>query len=274
MSRRVGAYGQIMKDKQRRLISAVLIAYNEAHRIEECLASLLWADEIVVIDSGSSDDTQAIARKYTDQVYDIPWRGFGPQKQAAVDHASHDMIFNIDCDERVGVELAEEILSLLKAEEIAAGYSVPRRTFVGCKEIRHCGWYPDRTVRLFDRTRARYSDDLVHERVVVSGTVAECRGHLLHYSFSGIDDMLKKMRRYTDIAARQLYRKGRRCRLTDLTFRPLFAFFKTFFLRSGFLDGVAGLTVAASNAMSVFVKYVRLRELETAAEDETHKSQK
>jgi (heptosyl)LPS beta-1,4-glucosyltransferase len=255
-----------MEETARRPITAVLIAYNEADRIADCLASLNWVDEIVVVDSGSSDSTREIARRYTERVYDIPWRGFGPQKQSAVELASHDMVLVVDCDERVTPELAEEIVAILADRDVQGGYSVPRRTFLGRTEIRHCGWYPDRTVRLFDRTRGRFSDDPVHERVIVEGAVGQCRNDLLHYSFAGIDDMLTKMRHYTDIAARHLFEKGRRCRLTDLTLRPLFAFFKTFILRAGFLDGVAGLTVAAANSMSVFIKYRKLRELETAGE--------
>lgn len=253
-----------MEKAVRRPISAVLIAFNEAHRIADCLSTLGWVDEIVVVDSGSSDDTKEIARRYTDKVYDVPWRGFGPQKQAAVQLANHDMILAIDCDEQVTPGLAEEIMAILKQPDICAGYSIPRRTFLGMKEIRHCGWYPDRTVRLFDRRRARFSDDPVHERVIVDGEVGRCRSDLLHYSFAGIADMLSKMNRYTEIAARQMFEQGRRYRLRDVTLRPLFAFFKTLLLKAGFLDGVAGLTVAAANSMSVFVKYVKLRELETA----------
>lgn len=259
--------GGSMEKTGRRPVSAVLIAYNEAHRIAGCLATLDWADEIVVVDSGSSDDTKEIARRYTDRVYDIPWLGFGPQKQAAVELASHDMVFVIDCDERATPELAAEIGTILAGSEVHAGYAIPRRTFLGSTEIRHCGWYPDRTVRLFDRRRGRFSDDPVHERVIVDGAVGRCRSDLLHYSFAGIDDMLTKTRRYTDIAAYALFEKGRRCRLTDLTLRPLFAFFKTLVLRAGFLDGAAGLTVAAANGMSVFIKYVKLRELEMAKEE-------
>ena len=248
----------------RRPISAVLIALNEEERIEECLASLGWTDEIIVVDSGSSDRTKEIVLCYTDKVYDIPWRGFGPQKQAAVDLASNDMIFVIDCDERVTPALAAEILSILGKDESCAGYFIPRRTFLGSREIRHCGWYPDRTIRLFDRRRGKFSADPVHERVLVEGEVGQCRSDLLHYSFFGIDDMLAKTSRYTNIAARQLFEKGRRCRLRDLTLRPLLTFFKTFLLRAGFLDGVAGFTVAAVNAISVFIKYLKLRELEKA----------
>lgn len=248
----------------RQPLSAVLITRNEARRLDECLASLAWVDEIVVVDSGSDDNTVEIARRYTDMVFQIPWRGFGPQKQAAVELASNDIILSIDADERVTTELAEEIENILKQGFFASGYLLPRRTFVGSKEIRHCGWYPDYTVRLFDRNRGRFSDDPVHERVVAEGSIGCCKAALLHYSFSGIDDMLSKMRLYTDISARHLFSKGRRCRIFDISLRPLFAFFKTFILKAGVLDGVAGLTVASLNAISVFVKYIKLRELQEA----------
>lgn len=250
----------------RRQISAVLIAFNEEQRIADCLSSLHWVDEIVVVDSGSSDATKEIARRFTDKVFDMPWRGFGPQKQAAVELASHDIIFSIDADERVTPELIEEITNILTKSDMASCYSVPRRTFLGENEIRHCGWYPDRTVRLFDRTQAGFSDDPVHERVITCGVVQKCHNHLLHFSFSGIKDMLVKMNLYTDIASRRMYERGRRFNLSYITLRPIFTFFKTFVLQAGFLDGVPGLTVALSNSFSVFVKYVKLREIEIIEE--------
>lgn len=245
----------------RRRVSAVVIAFNEAHRIEACLASLQWADEIVVVDSGSTDATIEIARRYTERVVQIPWCGFGPQKQAAVKLASHDMIFNLDCDERVTPELAVEIQEVLSLTTIASAYQVPRRTFLGAKEIRHCGWYPDRTVRLFDRSRARFSDHLVHESVVATGAAGILRHDLLHYSFLGLADLLVKLNRYSDLSARQMFEGGRRCSLFDLTVRPGFAFVKTYLLRLGFLDGVAGFEISVSTALSTFAKYMKLREL-------------
>lgn len=246
---------------KRRPVSAVVIAKNEERRIAGCLESLSWADEIVVVDSGSTDGTVETARRFTDKVFPVPWKGFGPQKQAAVDLATHDTVLNVDCDERVTPELADEIRSILSAEAMLPGYSVPRRTFLGGKEIRHGGWYPDRTVRLFDRTKARYSDDLVHERVVVSGEVGECRGHLLHFSFDGFSDLLEKLNRYSDISARQMRDRGRRCGIADVTLRPLAAFLKTYVLRLGFLDGFDGLVVSAATALLTFSKYAKLREL-------------
>jgi glycosyltransferase involved in cell wall biosynthesis len=245
-------------------LSVVIIAKNEAERIEECLRSVAWADEIVVVDSGSTDDTCDIASRYTDRLHSIPWRGFGPQKQAAVDLASHDWILNVDCDERVSPELEAEIISILSLDAPKGAYSVPRRTFLGLKEIRHCGWYPDRTVRLFDRTRARYSDSLVHERVVTNVSVAACSEHLLHYSFSGLSPLLTKLNHYSDLSARQMFDQGRQCSPFDLTVRPLFAFFKTYLLKAGILDGVEGIVISVTTAMLTFAKYTKLRELNRA----------
>jgi (heptosyl)LPS beta-1,4-glucosyltransferase len=242
-------------------LSVVVIAKNEAERLDACLQSVAWADEIVVVDSGSSDTTRDIARRYTDKVFDVPWRGFGPQKQAAVDLASNDWILNIDCDERVTPELVAEIRGILASDSSTGAYSVPRRTFLGTREIRHCGWYPDRTIRLFDRRRARFSDSLVHEQVVADGPVAHCRGDLLHYSFSGIGPLLTKLNQYSDLSARQMFEQGRSCTLFDLTVRPLAAFFKTYLLRLGFLDGMAGVEISTTTALLTFVKYVKLREL-------------
>lgn len=245
----------------RRPISVVIIAKNEAERIEACLQSVAWADEIVVIDSGSIDATCDIARRFTAGVHSIPWRGFGPQKQAGVDLASHDWILNVDCDERVTPGLAAEIATILSQETPCDAYSVPRRTFLGNKEIRHCGWYPDRTIRLFNRSRARFSDSPVHERVVTEGTTADCRGHLLHYSFSGLGQLFVKLNHYSDLSARQMFDRGKRCTVFDLTARPLFAFFKTYLLRLGFMDGVEGFEIAVTTAMLTFAKYMKLREL-------------
>lgn len=242
-------------------LSVVVIAKNEAERIEGCLQSVAWADEIVVVDSGSSDNTRAIASRYTDKVLDIPWRGFGPQKQAAVEHASFDWILNIDCDERVSPELAVEIQTILASVGTSGAYSIPRRTFLGSKEIKYCGWYPDRTIRLFDRRTARFSDSLVHERVISDMSAADCKGHLLHFSFSGIAPLLTKLNHYSELSARQMLQKGRRCTLFDLTVRPLFAFFKTYLVRQGFRDGIEGLEIAVTTSLLTFTKYIKLREL-------------
>jgi glycosyltransferase involved in cell wall biosynthesis len=247
--------------KVRHLLSVVIIAKNEAERIEECLKSVAWADEILVVDSGSSDATCDIARRYTDKVHFIPLRGFGPQKQAAVNLASHDWILNIDCDERVSPELALEIRNILELDSPQSTYSIPRRTFLGQKEIKHCGWSPDRTIRFFNRTRAEYSDSLVHERVVTDGGTSPCYEPLLHFSFTGLSSLLTKLDQYSDLSARQMFDQGRRTSLFDLTFRPLFAFFKTYLLKAGILDGVEGLVISVTTSLLTFAKYIKLYEL-------------
>jgi glycosyltransferase involved in cell wall biosynthesis len=246
----------------RRPISIVLIARNEAHRLADCLDKLSWADEIVLVDSGSTDATREIARRYTDRVFELPWRGFGLQKRAAVELAQHDMVLNVDCDEHVSPELAQELLALLEGPPTHAAYSIPLKTFIGSKQIRYSGWYPDRKIRLFDRTRAHFSESPVHERVVVpSDAVGACNGHILHYSFAGMSDLLAKLNRYTDIAAQEMYSRGKRVTVFSVTIRPLWAFFRTYVLYRGFLDGFEGLEVAMANAVTVFFKYAKLREL-------------
>ncbi len=251
-----------MENPGRRPVSAVLIAFNEKDRIDACLESLSWADEIVVVDSGSTDGTREIARARGARVFEVPWKGFGPQKRAAVELASHDLVLNLDADERATAGLAAEIDRVLRREGIPAAFSVPRRTFLGGKEIRHSGWVPDRTVRLFDRRRANFSDSPVHERVLVQGETGRLEEPILHYSFGGFSDILVKMDRYTGLSARQMFDSGRRCRVTDVTVRPFLAFFKTYLLRLGVLDGFEGLEIAAAACMHVFAKYVKLRELE------------
>lgn len=242
-------------------VSVVIIAKNESRHIEACLQSVQWADEIVVVDSGSSDDTCAIARRYTDKVFELPWQGFGPQKQAAVDLASHTMIFSIDCDERVPEELADELRGILRAGPAFAGYWVPRRTFIGAKEIRHSGWSPDLVVRLFDRNRARFSDHLVHESVVVDGPTSICSQSLLHFSFQSIGDMLPKLNQYSALAAQQMFESGKRCGWCSLIVKPVAAFMKTYVVKRGFLDGFEGLVIAVISSLSAFMKYARCFEL-------------
>jgi glycosyltransferase involved in cell wall biosynthesis len=243
-------------------VTAVVISFNERDRIAACLDSVRWADEIVVVDSGSTDETREIARNYTAKVFEIPWKGFGPQKQAAVDRASHDMIFSLDCDERATPELAAEIKEILRAGTIPPAFSVPRRTFLGNKEIRRSGWYPDRTVRLFDRRHARFSDSAVHERILVSGETGRLEHPILHFSFGDFSDILFKMNRYTDLSARQMFESGRRCGISDYTLRPFLAFARSYLFRLGFLDGVEGLEIAVAGGLHVFAKYIKLRELE------------
>lgn len=244
----------------KRPVSAILIAYNEERRLSACLERLLWTNEIVVVDSGSTDATREIANRYTERVFEIPWKGFGPQKQAAVELATHDWVLVVDCDELVTPQLADEVVALLGLPEVKAGYDVPRRTFIGAKEIKYCGWYPDRTVRLFDRTKARFSESLVHECVEVHGETGSLQGDLLHYSYAGIGDMLPKIGQYSDLWAQQMHAAGKRNSFVTLLIKPLAAFIKTYLLKKGVLDGFEGLVIAVCTAFLTFLKYAKLRE--------------
>jgi hypothetical protein len=166
----------------------------------------------------------------------------------------------VDCDELVTPELAEEIKKLLASNSVNDAYSVPRRTFVGKKEIKYCGWYPDRTVRLFDRNKARFSDDQVHERVLGAAKIGEISHPLLHYSFSGLRDMIPKLNQYSDLSSEQMLAKGKCCNLIELFIRPFAAFFKTYILKLGILDGFEGIVVSATTSFLTFAKYAKLRE--------------
>jgi (heptosyl)LPS beta-1,4-glucosyltransferase len=242
-------------------ISVVLISFNEEKRIGACLESVRWADEIIVVDSGSSDATREIARRYTDLVFEMPWQGFGPQKQSAVDRASHRWIFNVDSDERVTEELAVEIRKIVGLAEGPAAYSVPRKTYIGAKWIRHAGWYPDATIRLFEKAKGRFSPSLVHERVVVEGEVGRCAEHLLHHSFAGVADLFRKVAPYSEASARQMFQEGRGCGYPELAVRPVLAFLKSYVWKLGILEGWEGLAIGASTFTAVHRKYSRLREL-------------
>lgn len=244
----------------RRSVSAVLIVYNEERRLASCLERLRWADEIVVVDSGSTDATREIAHRYTERVIEIPWMGFGPQKQAAVELACNDWVLVVDSDELVTPSLADEIMELLGQTELKSAYDLSRRTFIGAKEIRYCGWYPDRTVRLFDRSMAAFSESLVHESVIVRGDKGCLQHDLLHYSYASIGDMLPKIGLYSDLWAQQKHAAGKVCSFWALLIKPIAAFIKTYLVKKGVLDGFEGLTISVATAFLTFLKYAKLRE--------------
>ena len=243
-------------------LSAVLITRNAASRIEECLASVGFADEIVVVDSGSDDRTCEIAARLGARVVHKEWLGFGRQKQFAVDQAAHDWVLCIDADERVSAKLAESIRRALAAP-VSPVYRMARRNrFLG-RWLLHGEGYPDWSPRLFDRSRARWSDDTVHEKVLYAVTPGTLDGDLLHDSAEDLATYLAKQNRYTTLAARQLYERGRTAGALKLVFSPVFRFFKFYVLRLGFLDGVPGLVHIAIGCVNSFHKYAKLIELQT-----------
>lgn len=242
-------------------VTATIITFNEAANIQAALASLSWADELIVVDSESTDDTVALARQFTDRVIVRPWPGYVAQKNFAAEQASHDWIFSLDADERVSAPLAAEIAGVLRAGPAAAGYRVPRVTFHLGRWIRSTDWYPDYQLRLYDRRRGRWTGRYVHESVAVDGAVADLAGELRHHAYRDLAHHLQTMDRYTTLAARQMYEDGRRAGWLDLAVHPPAAFLRNYVLRGGFRDGVPGLIVSAMNARYVGLKFAKLWEL-------------
>jgi glycosyltransferase involved in cell wall biosynthesis len=243
------------------VVTATVITFNEAANIRAALESLSWADEIIVVDSESTDDTVAIARQFTDRVIVRPWPGYVAQKNFAAEQAAHDWIFSLDADERVTPELASEVAALLNGGPKAAGYRVPRVTFHLGRWMRSTDWYPDYQLRLYDRRRARWSGRHVHESVKADGPVADLRGELQHFAYRDLAHHFQTMDRYTTLAARQMFEDGRRAGFFDLLVHPPAAFVRNYILRGGIRDGVPGLIVSAMNARYVGLKFAKLWEL-------------
>lgn len=243
-------------------ISLVIIARNEATRLKACVESVPFADETVVVDSGSSDDTVAVAESLGCRVVHQDWLGYGPQKQFAVDQARHDWVLCLDADERLSDALAREIAELFTAEPPNAAYQMPRcNRFLG-RWLRHGEGYPDRSLRLFDRRHARWSKDAVHEKVVAEAPPGRLAGDLLHESQETLDDYLDKQNRYTTLQAQRLFEQGYRAGVGQLLFSPVLRFLKMYLLRLGLLDGLPGLVHILIGCQNSFLKYAKLRELQ------------
>jgi glycosyltransferase involved in cell wall biosynthesis len=243
-------------------VTATIITLNEAEHIAAAIDSVSWADEIVVVDSGSTDGTVDIARARGVRVSSRAWTGYVDQKNHAASLAAHDWILSLDADERVTPELAAEVQTLLRSEPQRRGYRMPRVTFHLGRWIRTTDFYPDYQARLYDRRSARWRGDLVHESVEVDGGVEYLRGELQHYSFRDLSDHVARINHYSTLAARQLHARGRRATLIDLLVHPPAALLRNYVLRRGFLDGSAGLLISILNAYSVFLKFAKLWELD------------
>ena len=240
-------------------LSAILITFNEAHNLADCLTSLQGlADEIVIVDNGSRDGTLDIAAQFGARVVRTDdWPGFGPQKNRALDAATGEWVLSIDADERVTPALADEIRAVIAGKDVAA-YEIPRLSWYCGRFMRHSGWYPDPVLRLFQRGRARFSDDLVHERLLPQDAVRRLQNHLLHYSFMNFSQVLEKVDRYSTASAQQMFARGRRATLLGAVARGLWAFVRTYVLRRGFLDGPQGFALAVSNAQGTYYRYLKL----------------
>jgi len=242
------------------MLSIVIVAKNEADKIRECLESVRWADEIVVLDSGSTDGTVKICREYTDKVFETDWPGYGPQQNRALEKATGDWILSIDADERVPPELRSEIEQAVKSERYK-GYQIPRSSHFCGKQIRHSGWWPDYTPRLLRRGSGQFSNTLIHGRLEIQGPVGYLKNPLIHYSFDNFEDVLNKMNWFSTDGAKMHLESGKSSSLLKAVGRGLWTFFRTYVLRAGFLDGRHGFMLAVSNAEGTYYKYIKLIDL-------------
>jgi len=253
---------QVNAMKNKVTLSVIIIVQNEAHKIRTCLASVAdLADEIVVVDSGSSDATVAIAREFTQKVFTFEdWPGFGPQKQRAQSLATGDWVFSIDADEVVSSSLAEEIRATVNRDERHRVYAVPRATWFFGRFIRHSGWYPDYVVRLYPREKTTFDSALVHEKVVVPQDMRSQSLHsdLLHFTIDSMEQWVAKTARYARVWADERAARGRKSSLLKAVSHAVVYFLKTYFLKCGFLDGRSGLLLALLGAYSRLIKYADL----------------
>jgi glycosyltransferase involved in cell wall biosynthesis len=240
-------------------LSVIIIAKNAEATIRRCLESVAWADEIVVVESGSADRTAEICRELGAKVHPVQdWPGYGPQKNRALDLATGDWVLSLDSDEWVTSELRADIERALAASGAAAAFRVPRRSSFCGRFMRHSGWWPDYVTRLFRRGAARFSSDLTHERVIVTGAVGKLSQPILHESITDLDQMMVKMNLYSTSSAREFFHNGRRASLGTALLHGWWAFMRTYFLRAGFLDGREGFMLAVANAEGAYYRYVKL----------------
>ena len=243
-------------------LSVIVITKNEASNIRRALESVAWADEVIVVDSGSTDGTVDIARAKGAAVSTRAWTGYVDQKNHAAALASNDWVFSLDADERITPALASEVRAVLEAEPRHRGHRVPRVTFHLGRWVRTTDFYPDYQTRLYDRRAARWQGKYVHESVRVDGELGQLQNELQHYSYRNLSDHLERINQYTTLAARQMHEAGRRAGPLDLLLHPPAAFLRNYVLRRGFLDGTAGLTLSLVNSYTVLLKFAKLWEIQ------------
>jgi len=241
-------------------LSVIITTYNEEVNVAECIESALWADEILLVDSFSTDRTVEIAGEYPVKVLQREYFGSAAQKNWSLDQVHHDWVLILDADERVTPELADEIKGILAGPPHAHGYYIRRKNVMLDKVIRHSGWSTDKVIRLFERELGRYPNRRVHADLDIEGSVPTLKSSLLHYTYRSFDQYFQKLLNYAEWGAAQGYREGRRARFVEIGGRPLWRFFRSYFLQLGILDGLHGLVVCGLQATGVFLKYTRLWE--------------
>lgn len=242
-------------------VSLVVITLNEEPNLERCLKSVPWVEDIIVLDSGSEDGTVELARKLGARTFVEKFRGYGPQKQRAVELAQFDWVLCLDADEALSEELQKALPRLFdQGEPDASAYEFPRLSFHLQRWIRHGGWYPDKQLRFFNRKQCQWSSAKVHERVKAP-KVSEGRGEIYHYPFRNLYDQVQTNNEYSSLAAEELYRSGKKYSLFKFLTKPLSKFVETYLIKGGIWDGWAGFVISVGAAYSVFLKFAKLREL-------------
>jgi glycosyltransferase involved in cell wall biosynthesis len=243
-------------------LSAAIIALNEEKNIRDCLASVRWMDEIIVVDSFSADNTVDICRQFTGKVIQREWPGHVKQKQFALEQATGDWILSLDADERLSDEAAQEIKGrLLHGSSEVDGFTFPRQSYYLGRWIKHCGWYPDRKLRLVRRGKARWTGVDPHDKLVADGKVEHLSGKIYHYVYNDIAHQLKTSDLFSRITAEQWHEQGKKARLFPLLVRPPLKFLETYLWKGGVLDGMPGLIISVVASYYVFLKYAKLWEL-------------
>jgi glycosyltransferase involved in cell wall biosynthesis len=241
-------------------LSVTIITLNEEANLARAIESVRWAEEVVVVDSGSTDRTVEIARRLGARVLENAWPGYGAQKNFAQKQASHDWVLNIDADEAVPPELAREIEGALESPGATRGFRLPRKTYYLGRWIRHGGWYPGYLTRLADRRHARWSEPAVHEELEVDGEVGTLASPLEHHSFASIQDQIETNLRFSRLGSEDLVRRGRRPSVARMLLKPVGKFLETYLVKRGFLDGLPGFIISVNAAHSIFLKYAYLME--------------
>jgi (heptosyl)LPS beta-1,4-glucosyltransferase len=241
-------------------ISVIVITKDEERNISDCLSSVQWADEIIVVDSESTDKTIELAKQFTDKIFTKKWEGYVPQKRYAMSLAKNDWILSIDADERITPKLNEEIQNL--DSDDFSGFRIRRKNFLMNKEITSCGWEKDYQLKLVRRDKADLNDRLVHEKFIVEGNVGTLNSPMLHYTFSSFTDYLNKINYYTSLKAQEIFKSKKKIGGWTIFSHTVSAFFAFFFLRKGFMDGVYGLIISLLHSVSTMMNYVKLWELQ------------
>ena len=252
-------------------ISTVIICYNSENTIRKTLNSLDWSDEIIVVDSFSTDSTPDICKEFDVTFFQKEWQGFGKQRRWGVEQTNNDWIFVIDSDEEISDELKSELLNIKNEGAKADVYAMSWKVYYMNRWIRHSGWYPNYKERLFNKRSASWNESNLHEKLIYEGVAVKLKGDLYHYTYKDIDDQLEKINRYTTIAAEGLYAKGIKASFIKSVFGSIWRFKKVYFLKLGFLDGLAGFTIAVMESYYVMLRYFKHAEIIIADKKESNR---